>query len=226
MFDVDGTLVDSAGFDAALYAEAVWSVLGADVDQTWASYRNVTDSGILEEVLEQRGGLDPGAIEEIRLGVKRRFVDSVRDYLGANATLIREIAGARALLDALRAMPGVSVAIATGGWAETARLKLRAIGVETEGLGFASASDAVARTKIMQLAEQRALRGAAAITRTYFGDGPWDERASAELGYRFVAIGRGVAHEPRFDDFSDREAILECLYAVGRGIASNSLTGN
>jgi beta-phosphoglucomutase-like phosphatase (HAD superfamily) len=219
MFDIDGTLVDSAGFDASLYAEAVRTVLGVEIDRTWGAYRNVTDSGILEELLEQRSEIDPSAIEDIRLGVKRRFVDAVRDYLGANAALIREIAGARALVEALRDMPGMRVAIATGGWAETARLKLRAIGVETEGLGFASASDAVARTKIMQLAEQRALHGAAAISRTYFGDGAWDQRASAELGYRFVAIGRGVAHEPCFDDFSDREAILECLYAVARGIA-------
>jgi hypothetical protein len=87
------------------------------------------------------------------------------------------------------------------------------VGIETDGLGFASASDAIARTKIMQLAEQRALRGTPAISRTYFGDGAWDKRASAELGYRFIAIGRAVAHEPCFDDFNDREAILGCLYS-------------
>ena len=192
MFDIDGTLVDSTGFDTALYADAVRAVLGVEVDRTWGAYRNVTDSGILDEVLEQRVALDPGALELLRLGVKQRFVDSVRDYLGANARSIREIAGARALLAELRAMPSVRVAIATGGWAETAQAKLRAIGVEIEGLAFASASDAVARTKIMQLAEQRALRGVAASRRTYFGDGAWDKRASEELGYRFVAIGRGV----------------------------------
>jgi phosphoglycolate phosphatase-like HAD superfamily hydrolase len=214
MFDIDGTLVDSAGFDADLYADAVRTVLGIEVDRTWSAYRNVTDSGILEELLEQRsadGAIDGGALESLRLAVRKRFVDAVREYLRVNARVVREIAGARALLEGLRATPGVCVAVATGGWAETAQLKLRAIGVETEGLGFASASDAVARTKIMQLAEQRALRGAPAISRTYFGDGAWDKRASAELGYRFVAIGRGVAHEPCFDDFSDADAVLACL---------------
>ena len=89
------------------------------------------------------------------------------------------------------------VAIATGGWAETALIKLAAIGVNLDGIGFASSSDAHQRTKIMDLAAQRALRGVVPTTRTYLGDGAWDQRASAELGYRFIAIGRALDHEPR-----------------------------
>jgi phosphoglycolate phosphatase-like HAD superfamily hydrolase len=211
MFDIDGTLVDSAGFDAALYAEAVRTVLGVEVDRTWGAYRNVTDSGILEEILEQHGENDAVVLDALRLAVKRRFVDAVRKHLEVAVPNVREIAGAAALIEALRAMPNVRVAIATGGWAESAQLKLRAIGIDSHGLGFASGSDAIARTKIMQLAEHRALRGAAPVSRTYCGDGAWDERASAELGYRFVAIGRGVAHETCFDDFTDSEAVLACL---------------
>ncbi len=64
----------------------------------------------------------------------------------------------------------------------------------------------------MQLAaEQRALGGACPPSRTYFGDGAWDKRACAELGYRFIAIGRKVEHDVRFDDFRDRDAVLACL---------------
>jgi len=63
----------------------------------------------------------------------------------------------------------------------------------------------------MQVAEQRALGGAAPASRTYFGDAAWDKRACAELGYRFVAVGRKVEHDPRLDDFRDRDAVLRCL---------------
>ncbi len=63
----------------------------------------------------------------------------------------------------------------------------------------------------MQLAEERALGDAAPKSRTYFGDGAWDKRASAELGYRFIAIGRAVEHDSCFDDFRDRDAVLACL---------------
>jgi hypothetical protein len=51
MFDIDGTLVDSNGFDGELYAPAMREVTGADVDRCWQSYRHVTDGGILAEVL-------------------------------------------------------------------------------------------------------------------------------------------------------------------------------
>jgi phosphoglycolate phosphatase-like HAD superfamily hydrolase len=207
MFDIDGTLVDSAGFDGALYAQAVRDVLAAHVDETWASYRNVTDSGILEELLVP-GRLD-APYDDIRARVQTRFIKLVRDYLATHS--LREVAGAMALIQALRAAPHVRVAIATGGWKETALLKLHAIGLDPAGVSFASASDAFERTKIMQLAERRATSGAPPGRRTYFGDGAWDKRACAELGYDFIAIGKGVEHEPRFDDFSDRAGVLAAL---------------
>ena len=53
VFDVDGTLVESDEFDGVLYAKAVRDVLDIDVDEDWSSYRHVTDSGILEEILDR-----------------------------------------------------------------------------------------------------------------------------------------------------------------------------
>jgi phosphoglycolate phosphatase-like HAD superfamily hydrolase len=105
MFDIDGTLVDTAGIDSDLYAAAMRSVLGVEVDTTYASYAHVTDSGVLEELL--RSG-------------------------------------------------------------EFGRV-------------------------------------------TYIGDGPWDQRASAQLGYDFVAVGWGVEHATRFDDLADHDAIAAFL---------------
>jgi phosphoglycolate phosphatase-like HAD superfamily hydrolase len=209
MFDVDGTLVDSNGFDAVCYAQAVRDVLDVDVDQTWASYRNVTDSGILEEILA-RGGFETG-VDALRGRVKKRFIELTRAYVSRPSFAVREIPGASALIEALVLMPGVSVAIATGGWQETAALKLESAGIRTHGLALATGSDAPERTAIMQLAERRALRGAAVAAKTYFGDGAWDKRASAQLGYRFIGIGAAVRHDIRFEDYRDREAILQCL---------------
>jgi phosphoglycolate phosphatase-like HAD superfamily hydrolase len=209
MFDIDGTLVDSVGLDGALYAQAVREVLGVTVDETWMSYKNVTDSGVLEEVLAACQLGRP--VEEARTAVKRRFVELMRDYLARNPSAIREVAGAREFLITLCSMPAVRVAVATGGWRETAALKLRGIGLRIEDLTIATASDGVERTRIMALAEQRAMLGAVPCRRTYFGDGAWDKRASAELGYDFVGIGRNVEHDVLFDDFANRDAVLACL---------------
>jgi hypothetical protein len=63
----------------------------------------------------------------------------------------------------------------------------------------------------MRLAARRALGSSACRRSTYFGDGAWDQRASAELGYDFVAVGRGVSHPVAFRDLSDVDGILAHL---------------
>jgi beta-phosphoglucomutase-like phosphatase (HAD superfamily) len=209
MFDIDGTLVDSAGFDGALYADAVREVTGVALDQRWGRYEHVSDSGILEQVLrDERFDRDR---DVLAARVQEQFVGRVRDYLDSEANAVREIVGAKALIERLRALPNVRVAVATGGWERTARMKLEHVGIDVDRLGFASSSDAPARTQIMRLAGERALRGVLPKRATYFGDGPWDRQASTELGYDFIAVGRGVSHPVAFDDFSDSDAILERL---------------
>ena len=93
------------------------------------------------------------------------------------------------------------VAVATGGWRETAAMKLRAIGLDPEALHLSSASDAIRRIEIMQIAEQRAMAGTRADRKFYFGNGPWDKEASLKLGWEFIGIGMNVEHSERFDDF-------------------------
>jgi phosphoglycolate phosphatase-like HAD superfamily hydrolase len=210
MFDIDGTLVDSAGFDGQLYADAVRDVTGVVLDQRWGRYEHVSDSGILEQVLrDARFDRERAALAA---RVQELFVGRVRDYLEREANTVREIAGAKRLVERLHALPDVRVAIATGGWEPTARMKLEHVGIDVNAVGFASGSDARARTDIMRLSAERALRGTPPARSTYFGDGPWDRQASAELGYDFVAVGRGVTHPVAFDDLSDFDAILERLH--------------
>ena len=49
IFDIDGTLVESAGFEDDLYVAAVRDVLGdVCIRKTWNTYRHVTDTGILK----------------------------------------------------------------------------------------------------------------------------------------------------------------------------------
>lgn len=209
MFDIDGTLVDTAGLDGDLYAAAVRSVLGVEVDPTWASYTHVTDSGVLDEVL--RGGDYGARAAELRAEVASRFVAATRAHLAGHERAIREINGAVRLIERLGQEPGVRVAIATGGWYETATLKLRYVGIDPKRLALATGSDAVARTAIMRLAELRASGDEVFRRVTYFGDSPWDQRASTALGYDFVAVGRGVEQAIRFDDLTDYAAIAAHL---------------
>ncbi|MCU0759247.1 MAG: haloacid dehalogenase-like hydrolase [Steroidobacteraceae bacterium] len=209
VFDVDGTLVDSMGFDGAIYARTLGEVLGREVDEDWSGYRHVTDSGILEEVLERHSVSD--ADGRLRREVERRFVAAIAARLAADPGECREIPGARALFDGLRADPRCRVAIATGGWRATALLKLATAGFEIGDTPLATASDAPDRTGIMQIAARRACGDVTPSRCTYFGDGDWDRAACRALGWDFVAIGGRVAHETAFACFSDAAAIRRCL---------------
>jgi phosphoglycolate phosphatase-like HAD superfamily hydrolase len=209
MFDIDGTLVDSAGFDSELYVQAVRSVLNVEIDRDWNHYEHVSDSGILDEVLRRVGR--GGDSAELAARVQGHFVSLVRGHLERSPAVVREIVGAKRLVERLCGIAGVRVGIATGGWETTARLKLAHVGIDAGRLGFGSSSDARARTEIMRVAAQRAMGGTAFARATYFGDGAWDLRASTELGYEFVAVGRAVPHPAAYVDLDETDAILAHL---------------
>ena len=209
LFDIDGTLVDSNEFDSELYVQAVRDVLRIEIGDDWSLYRNVTDGGILDEIM------DMARLKRGRLGihseVKTVFAELVSEYLDEREGRLPEIEGAGAFLAELESHPEVSIGLATGGWEETARMKLRAAGLDRHRIPLASGSDALIRAEIMQIAEKRALGGRKASRRTYFGDGIWDKQASEELGYDFIAIGDKVQHHARYPDFRRPESILAHL---------------
>ena len=209
VFDVDGTLVESDEFDGVLYAKAVRDVLDIEVDDDWTGYRHATDSGILDEILDRHTVEMDRSVAHA--SVKRAFVALVHDYLNHRNGRLPGIPGARAFVNRLIAHPEVTAAVATGGWRETASMKLRAIGLDPEALHLSSASDAIRRIEIMQIAERRAMTGKPADRKFYVGNQPWDRAASRKLGWEFIGIGEQVEHVPRFEDFLDHESILEVL---------------
>lgn len=209
LFDIDGTLVDSHEFDSELFVRAVRTVLGIGIDDDWSTYRNVTDGGILDEIIDGAGLRSDRT--RIHREVKGTFAGLVSEYLEEQGGRLPEIPGAGAFLAEVSSRGGVAVGLATGGWEETARMKLKAAGMGADELPLASGSDALTRVEIMQIAARRTLNGATAGRTTYFGDGVWDKRASEALRYRFIAIGNNVEHPAQFTDFRDPAPILQGL---------------
>jgi hypothetical protein len=147
--------------------------------------------------MRRRGLSDPDA--SLRREFQARFIESVRTYIDANPGQVREIPGARAMFDSLRRLPGLQVAIATGGWHETALMKLAAAGFEVGATPMATAS---LRCASQSMPPRR---------RTYFGDGAWDQQACHSLGWEFIAIGGRLDHVPAFSSFLNAAAIRRCL---------------
>jgi phosphoglycolate phosphatase-like HAD superfamily hydrolase len=187
LFDVDGTLVDSSPFEDALYRAAVREVLGpVGIHDSWLAYRDVTDSGILRQVMAENG---LGADAALEAAVRARFGELVERRLATEPC--RPLPGAVAAVRALQADPAVSVGFATGGWGHTAAMKLDCAGFEVDPTALASADDHPARVDIMTTCLARVAPGAERAV--YVGDGAWDLAACRELGWGFVAVGTALA---------------------------------
>jgi len=220
IFDVDGTLTRTTTVDAVCYERAVSAQLGITIDTDWSTYRHATDAGILSELHERQG------ILKTPLGlatVRRNFLELLSAEITADPDCCREVPGARALIGYLRELPNLQMAIATGAWADSARLKLRHAGIPVEKLPFASSDDSLSREGILQIAFERgAARTQTGIDAvTYVGDALWDLAAARSVGFRFVGIAcNGDANRLRsagaavvFPGFTDRHAFVRELLA-------------
>lgn len=184
VFDIDGTLLTSADADEALYLGAVVEVLGdVRLRPNLHDYPRVTDTGILLQVLEDNA---IAGSDRIIRDVQREFFARLSRHIVSHGPFC-ELPGASAYLTRLRTDPNTDVAIATGGWRTSARMKLESAGIDTDGVPLASSDDFVERTAIMRFALD-SLRGQHDSV-TYYGDGRWDLAASKELGWRFRAVG-------------------------------------
>ena len=99
------------------------------------------------------------------------------------------------------------VSIATGGWGETAKIKLESAGFETEKLAIMSSNDHYSRIKIMELAKS-AINQIDNYPVTYFVDAEWDLEACKELAINVVIVGCRVNHYQRIQDFNCLDTAL------------------
>lgn len=192
IFDVDGTLTQTNGVDAQCFVRAVAEEFGiTGINTDWSAYNRSTDSGILDQLLHERFGRFSQPKDRTR--VKTRFVGLIRQALAANPSCCLPIPGAASALASLREGREWRVAVATGGWEESGRLKLKSAGLDLDGVPLASSDDSMARERIIQTAVQRAAQtySAQAFEKVvYVGDGVWDVRAARALNISFVGVAR------------------------------------
>jgi phosphoglycolate phosphatase-like HAD superfamily hydrolase len=196
MFDIDGTLVQSNSFDTKCFIEAVKEVIGVSIDSNWSKYKHVTDAGILNEIITSYGLQKQQ--QKIYESVKEIFIHKIKTYLQQNS--ISQISGASAFLSQLRKHNNVVLSIATGGWYESAIMKLQYANIDFEGIPIVSSSNHFSRTEIMKLAAKN-VGSDSEYKVSYFGDGFWDKKACMKLGYNFIAVGNGVENHKSIHDF-------------------------
>lgn len=203
IFDIDGTLLQSAAVDDSLYREAVSAVVGpVQFRPSLHAYDYVTDTGILWQIF---GDNDIPIAREPMDEIKSRFVRLLRDHIETNGPFT-EVPGASTLLRELSESESHAVAIATGGWRESAELKLQSAGIDYRSIPLATANDHRERTGIMQIALEQLGHDLRSVT--YYGDGPWDRDACTALGWRFVSVGPELSG---IDSYIDHRPVIHAI---------------
>ena len=208
IFDIDGTLVESFGFDDACYISAIREVLGeVHIHDDWSKYKNVTDTGSLRQIMEENEIQEVGQIEEVRT----KFGELIRQHL-QNGGKCHPKEGAIHLINELLAAEDYKVGFATGGWRHTAKMKLRHTGFNLKNTVLTSSDDGDERVVIMQ--KCLSALGNRFQRIVYVGDAEWDMQATKILGWHFIGVGARLKGKCEFwvEDFSSYNTFMKMLH--------------
>jgi len=194
VFDVDGTLIESMTIDTDIFLSSISAILGpVEFRANLNDYDHVTDSGMIAQLLADNDlSGESSAIDLIR----ERYVASVSAHIESVGPY-PVICGANQYIDRLRDSKEHKIAIATGGWRDSAILKLETSGIDVDGIPVASCDDSHSRAEIMHVA--LACLGDEFESITYFGDAEWDRRACQTLGWDFVPVGSDLGGIQSYD---------------------------
>jgi len=221
IFDIDGTLTTFQDEEEECFNKTVLDIFSvSDFSRDWGSYKNVTYSGFVIEIMQKQLDRSPSETEFEKF--EDAFIKLYGPIVRAGNPIKREILGANEMLTQLREIENLQLAIATGNWRRVAELKLGGARVDITGIPMATSNDALSREDIMISAYQMAadLNGGQSFEKvTYVGDGEWDAKASKNLNYDFIGITTKISKEvfdkygakAVFKDYSDPAAFLEAL---------------
>ena len=155
MLDIDGTLTQSYEYDQEIFGLAIAEVLGCPpINADLNGYVDKTSTGVTREAIRRVTGRSP-KVEQIE-EVKRNVLWRLEKMYQESPEIFGEVPGARRFLERLQSLDVAGIAIATGCWRSEALFKLRASGLSVAGIPMATSDDDKNRTRIMQIAAERA----------------------------------------------------------------------
>ena len=228
LWDIDGTLVHTAGVGAEAFTTAIETLWGLPAAGHGVSLAGKTDLQIGHEILtvldlyEENGGGEAGGRLSRLIAETERLVAAGQDRIRTNGKILP---GVPELLAALDADPGTVQTLLTGNTAANAASKLGAFGLADQlnlDLG-AYGSDDADRNVLVDIALTRIETRYDPVDRRHvwvIGDTPLDAACAATGGVRCLLVATGFA--PRealdtcgadhvLDDLTDTEAVLALL---------------
>lgn len=221
LFDIDGTLILSgrAGLRALDQAFAHATGIAGAFDGINAAGR--TDGYLLEEAARRAGiALEPAA----RTAIQERYFQALADEIqrpGEGRKMV--MPGVRPLIAALHARDDVVLALLTGNFQRSARIKLEYFDLWSPFRFGAFADDASDRNHLVPIALGRARDAGHAPHAdrvVVIGDTPLDVECAKAGGVRALGVATGshsieelreAGADHALEDLSDTETVLELL---------------
>ncbi|HKQ62286.1 MAG TPA: HAD family hydrolase [Candidatus Polarisedimenticolaceae bacterium] len=225
LFDVDGTLVDTAGAGRRSFERAFERVFG--VERVGARtgeirFAGMTDGGLLQR-LAAALDVPPERLERSRESLVRAYLEELAAELARPDPRRRALAGVPELLRALEGRPDLHLGLLTGNLEPGARLKLEPFGLNRFFRGGGFGSDHLDRREIARLAVEKL---SAALGRPFersqvvvVGDTEHDVDCARAQGFRAVAVESGWAARALLEA-SRPDALLPDLADLPRTLAA------
>lgn len=228
LFDIDGTLLSSAGVASGVFAEALAAAVGRPVPMDGYSMAGRTDRQIARELL-RRAGVAPDTLDRLVDRVLDRYLERFAPALAAS-TQPRLFPGVRLLIERLAADPEVLLGLLTGNVEQGAMIKLSHFGIRHHFKLGAYGSDAEERRALVPIAAGRALavcgRRFGGREIVVIGDTPLDIDCGKAAGATTIAVATGpypvaelAAHDPDalFTDLSDMALVRAAILGAAAG---------
>ena len=223
LFDIDGTILLTAGAGKRAFNRALIDVFGS-TGPDGHPFGGKTDPQIARELMRMEGHADE-QIDSRMTALLDRYVGYLHEELATGAVEMQVMPGIPELLDALDARDDVIVGLLTGNHIAGARAKLDAAGIDMSRFRVgAYGSDHEARGQLPRVAQRRALEqlglDVAGSDIVVIGDTPADIDCGRAIGARAIAVATGhhsveelASHSPAvvFADLSDTESVVNAI---------------
>ncbi|MGH7650507.1 MAG: HAD family hydrolase [Gemmatimonadaceae bacterium] len=223
LFDIDGTLLSSAGLGRAAMQRALELVFGSKGDPEYR-YDGKTDRQIVRDVMRLEGHSDAHIDEKMEKLIDL-YVVGLQEGVKSGKFNVQPLPGVLEILDALEDRDDVVLGLLTGNIAPGARIKLRAAGIDPNRFRVnAFGSDHEHRPELPAIAQRRAsetlgikVTGEKLVV---IGDTPADIDCGRSLGARAIGVASGhytvkqlLSHKPyaALPSLTDTKKVLETI---------------
>jgi len=188
IFDVDATLVYSDKLDSKAFAQtyqAIYQQPFPSID--WKTYPHVTDDTIFNTVIQQHFQR-PATIAEIQF-FKAEFTKAITKNRQLQPSAYKIVPAAKEMMHILLEQEGIVIGVATGGWKAPAILKLKHVGIPTEGLFISGADGKTTRVQIIEEVLYNVQKAGILYDRiVYVGDAIWDVKTTRQMQIPLIGI--------------------------------------